>query len=109
MPRTPLISRDIMKKSPIVHFCLLMLLFGIAAFISTEVKAEDITLIVRGDDLGSTQGSLIAFEKAFNDGILTCASILPVAPWFEAAAELCVKNPGWSIGVHLSLVGEWEG
>ena len=28
--------------------------------------AQDIKLIVRGDDFGMTQGSLIAFERAFN-------------------------------------------
>jgi len=70
---------------------------------------EDIRLIIRGDDLGMTQGSLVAFERAFNEGVLTCASIQTCAPWFEAAAELCVKNPGWCIGIHLCLVGEWRG
>jgi len=40
---------------------------------------------------------------------LTSASILAPAPWFVAAAELCVNNPGWCVGVHLCLVGEWRG
>ena len=71
--------------------------------------AQDIKLIVRGDDFGMTQGSLIAFERAFNQGVLTCGSLLVPAPWFEAAAALCRKNPTWCIGVHLSLVGEWVG
>ena len=66
-------------------------------------------LLVRGDDLGMTQGSLAAFEKAFNEGVLTCASILVCAPWFEGAADLCRRNPQWCVGVHLSLVGEWRG
>jgi predicted glycoside hydrolase/deacetylase ChbG (UPF0249 family) len=56
-----------------------------------------------------TQGSLIAFEKAFNEGVLTCASIQVPAPWFEGAAELCRKNPGWCTGIHLTLVAEWRG
>ena len=50
--------------------------------------AEEIRLIVRGDDFGMTQGSLIAFEKAFDEGVLTCWSVLVPAPWFEGAAEL---------------------
>jgi hypothetical protein len=77
--------------------------------LGTTAEAEEIRLMVRGDDLEMTQGSLVAFERAFNEGILTCASILVCAPWFEAAAALGRKNPGWCTGVHLSLVGEWRG
>jgi predicted glycoside hydrolase/deacetylase ChbG (UPF0249 family) len=73
------------------------------------INAQDIKLIVRGDDFGMTQGSLLAFEKGFNEGILTCGSLLVQAPWFEGAAALVRKNPKWGIGIHLSLVGEWLG
>jgi predicted glycoside hydrolase/deacetylase ChbG (UPF0249 family) len=75
----------------------------------SDTDAQDIRLIVRGDDLGMTQGSLVAFEKAFNEGVLTCASIIVPAPWFEAAADLIRNNPSWCIGVHLTLIGEWRG
>lgn len=69
----------------------------------------DIRLIVRGDDMGMTQGSLVAFERALNEGVLTCASIIVPAPWFEGAAELARRNPGWCTGIHLALIGEWRG
>ncbi len=59
--------------------------------------------------MGMTQGSLPAFEKAFNEGVLTSGAILACGPWFEAAAALCGKNPGWCVGVHLTVVGEWQG
>jgi predicted glycoside hydrolase/deacetylase ChbG (UPF0249 family) len=52
-----------------------------------------------------TQGSLVAFERAFNEGVLTSAAMQAPAPWMEGAAELARKNPGWCVGVHLSLVG----
>jgi len=79
------------------------------SLIAAPADAEDINLIVRGDDMGMTQGSLIAFERALNQGVLTCASIVVPGPWFEAAARLCSRNPGWCTGVHLCLVGEWRG
>ena len=60
-------------------------------------QAQDIKLIVRGDDFAMTQASLIAFGRAFNEGVLTCGSLLVPAPWFEGAAELCRKNPRWCI------------
>jgi len=73
------------------------------------IDAENIRLTVRGDDIGMTQGSVEAFEKAFNRGILTCASLQVVAPWFESAANLVKKNQKWCVGIHLSLIGEWVG
>jgi chitin disaccharide deacetylase len=76
---------------------------------SQTAPAGEIRLIVRGDDLGMTEGSLEAFERAFNHGILTSGAIQVVAPWFEAAAQLAKKNPGWCVGVHLCLMGEWIG
>lgn len=72
-------------------------------------SAQETRLIVRGDDMGMTQGSLVAFEKAFNEGVLTCASIIVPAPWFQGAIELVKRNPKWCVGIHLALVGEWRG
>lgn len=87
-----------------------VLFFLIIMFLLPTIShAQDIRLIVRGDDFGMTQGSILAFEKAFNEGVLTCGSLLVQPPWFEAAAELARKNSRWCIGVHLSLVGEWRG
>jgi hypothetical protein len=85
--------------------CLGIILAALPAMGNTR----EIELIVRGDDFGMTQGSLVAFEKGFNEGVLTCASLLVQAPWFEAAAALSRKNPQWCMGAHLSLVGEWIG
>ncbi len=82
------------------------LLFAVSGMVTAQ---EEIRLIVRGDDLGMTQSSLDAFERAFNQGVLTCGAIQACAPWFEGAAELCRKNPQWCVGVHLAIIGEWRG
>lgn len=88
----------------------LVILFSVIMLIAPHTAhTQEIRLIVRGDDLGMTQGSLAAFEKAFTEGVLTCASLLVNAPWFEGAAGLANKYPGWCVGVHLNLVGEWRG
>jgi len=70
---------------------------------------EKTYLIVRGDDLGMTQGSIEAFDQAIVNGVLTCASIQVPAPWFEAAAELTGRHPEFCFGIHMTLVGEWRG
>ncbi|MGE5789314.1 MAG: ChbG/HpnK family deacetylase [Syntrophaceae bacterium] len=96
-----------MKRKALVFFLFAVVLVSFC--MAPVCLAEDIRLIVRGDDLGMTQGSIAAFEKSFKEGVLTCASLLVVAPWFEAATDLIRRNPGWCIGVHLCLVGEWQG
>jgi predicted glycoside hydrolase/deacetylase ChbG (UPF0249 family) len=85
------------------------ILFAMTVLLAMLAPAQEVRLIVRGDDLGMTQGSLVAFEKAFNHGVLTVGAMIVPAPWFEAAAELARRNPGWCIGVHMCLVGEWRG
>ena len=97
-----------MKKVKINAPALLLAMIMILLF-PKVASAQDIKLIVRGDDFGMTQGSVAAFQKGFNEGVLTCGSLLVIAPWFEGAAELRRKNPGWCVGVHLSLIGEWRG
>ena len=72
-------------------------------------QCQDIKLIIRGDDFGMTQGSLVAFERAFNEGVLQCGAMVVPGPWSEAASELARKNPGWCVGIHLCLFGEWRG
>ncbi|MHB9028257.1 MAG: ChbG/HpnK family deacetylase [Candidatus Latescibacterota bacterium] len=89
-------------------FCMILLVTPCIATAQAKPGGE-IRLVVRGDDMGMTQGSLDAFERAFNRGILTSGAIQVPAPWFEAAAELAKKNPGWCVGVHLCLMGEWIG
>ncbi len=85
---------------------------GLLAFLflmPAASQAQEIKLIVRGDDLGMTEGSLEAVEEAMNEGVLTCTSIIVPGPWFEGAAQLAARNPGWCTGIHLCLVGEWRG
>jgi predicted glycoside hydrolase/deacetylase ChbG (UPF0249 family) len=86
-----------------------LLFFAIALAAPTVSEAQEIRLIVRGDDFGMTEGNLEAIEKAMNEGVMTSTAMIVPAPWFEGAAELARRNPGWCTGIHLCLVGEWRG
>jgi predicted glycoside hydrolase/deacetylase ChbG (UPF0249 family) len=97
-------KRVSLNNRTIVFFGLIILIA-----VTNHAYCEEIRLIVRGDDMGMTQGSLVAFEEAFNNGVLTCASMQVCAPWFEATTKLCSRNPNWCVGVHLTLIGEWRG
>src|SRR5260370_40633706 len=45
--------------------------------------------------------------KAFNEGILTQASVMVACPWFHEAAELA-KEHSIPVGVHLMATAEWD-
>jgi len=84
--------------------------FALGCLLAPRVgQAEEIRLIIRADDVGMTEGSLEAVERGLNEGVVSATSVLVPGPWFEGAAALCRRNPGWCTGVHLCLVGEWQG
>lgn len=68
-----------------------------------------IRLIVRGDDFGYTHASNEGMVRAFDEGVMTSASLLVPGPWFAEAAALAKDRPEWSLGVHLTVTSEWGG
>jgi hopanoid biosynthesis associated protein HpnK len=63
-------------------------------------------LIVNADDLGLTPGVNRGVLRAFQDGIVTSASLLVTGSAFEDAVGLARQNPGLDVGLHLALVEE---
>ena len=63
-------------------------------------------LIVNADDLGLTPGVNRGILRAFQDGIVTSASLLVTGSAFEEAVALVRQNPDLDIGLHLTLVEE---
>jgi len=61
-------------------------------------------LIITSDDFGLSPGVNAAVEKAWQDGILTCASIMPGGAAFDEAVAIARRNPGLQVGLHLTLV-----
>jgi hopanoid biosynthesis associated protein HpnK len=61
-------------------------------------------LIITSDDFGLSSGVNRAVEKAWQSGILTCASLMPAGNAFDEAVRIARRNPGLQIGLHLTLV-----
>ena len=72
-------------------------------FVLSCSQEPEIKLLVRGDDMGGSHDANMGIIKAYQEGIVTSASILPGASHFEEAVELCKANPGLSAGIHLTL------
>jgi hopanoid biosynthesis associated protein HpnK len=63
-------------------------------------------LIVNADDLGLTPAVNRGVVQAFQDGIVTSASLLVTGSAFEDAVALARQNPELDVGLHLALVEE---
>ena len=65
-------------------------------------------LIVRADDIGSSQAANQAIIKTCTEGIATSAEVMVTAPWFPEAVKLLNQHPGIDVGVHLTITSEWD-
>jgi predicted glycoside hydrolase/deacetylase ChbG (UPF0249 family) len=65
-------------------------------------------LIVRADDIGSSHTANVACIRCFREGIARSVEVMVPAPWFNEAVKMLNENPGYDVGVHLTLTSEWE-
>jgi predicted glycoside hydrolase/deacetylase ChbG (UPF0249 family) len=63
-----------------------------------------IELLVRGDDMGHALDVNQAFVKAHTEGILTSASLMPPAAYFDDAVVRCKAHPRLAPGIHVTLM-----
>jgi len=61
-------------------------------------------IIITSDDFGLSSGVNRAVEKGWQDGILTCASIMAGGGAFDQAVQIARRNPALQVGLHLTLV-----
>lgn len=69
---------------------------------------DQIRLIIRADDIGSTHGSNLGCIKSYQDGIVRSVEIMVPCAWFPEAVRMLNENPGLDVGVHLTFTSEWE-
>jgi predicted glycoside hydrolase/deacetylase ChbG (UPF0249 family) len=87
---------------------ILSLIFGIT-FSALQGQTQDqIRLIVRADDIGSTHGSNLGCIKSYQEGIVRSVEIMVPCAWFPEAVRMLNENPGLDVGVHLTFTSEWE-
>ncbi|MBP7050253.1 MAG: polysaccharide deacetylase family protein [Phycisphaerae bacterium] len=67
-----------------------------------------IRLVVRADDIGSCHAANLACIQSYREGIARSVEVMTVCPWFNEAAKMLRENPGFDVGVHLTLTSEWE-
>ncbi len=91
--------------------CLLVglaVVFWFAGDAQTGDTRGGIRLVVRADDIGSCHTADLACIKCFQEGIARSVEVMVPCPWFNEAAKMLRDNPGYDVGVHLTLTSEWE-
>jgi len=74
----------------------------------TKSLQGEIKLVVRADDIGSCHAANLACIKCYQEGIVRSVEVMVPCPWFNEAARMLRENPGYDVGVHLTLTSEWE-
>jgi predicted glycoside hydrolase/deacetylase ChbG (UPF0249 family) len=72
-------------------------------------QTQEVILITRADDLGYTHTGNVGILHSMRNGIIRSAAILVPSPWFEEGARMARENPDLCFGVHLGVIGEWQG
>jgi len=68
------------------------------------MKLPMIRIIINADDFGFCRSVNEGVILAYQQGIVTSATILANAPGFEQAAALAGENPGLGVGLHLNII-----
>jgi len=86
-----------------------LLICTFVLFASYSCQAQDeIRLIMRGDDIGSSHAANLGCIKSYQDGIMKTVEIMVPCAWFPEAVQMLNENPGLDVGVHLTFTSEWE-
>jgi predicted glycoside hydrolase/deacetylase ChbG (UPF0249 family) len=87
------------------NLIILLLILHVCTLIMGQ---QEIRLLVRGDDIGSTHAANLACIDTYQKGIVRSVEIMVPCAWFEEAVVLLNQNPGLDVGIHLVLTSEWN-
>jgi hypothetical protein len=87
----------------------LALLFASFFSFSQENKpADEILLLIRADDIGSFHAANVACIESYQNGIARSVELMAPCAWFPEAVQMLKENPGYDVGIHLTLTSEWS-
>lgn len=81
--------------------------FLLLSFYSCQGQ-DEIRIIMRGDDIGSSHAANLGCIKSYQEGIMKSVEVMVPCAWFPEAARMLRENPGLDVGVHLTFTSEWE-
>ncbi|MGB9122653.1 MAG: polysaccharide deacetylase family protein [Candidatus Angelobacter sp.] len=64
--------------------------------------------MIHADDLGMCPSVNRAITMALESGAVNSASLMVPCPYFQEAAEWIRQHPEYDVGIHSTLISEWE-
>jgi len=86
-------------------FNIIFVFFPIALFAQSE---NEISLLIRADDIGSFHAANVACIESYQNGIARSVELMAPCAWFPEAVKMLKENPGYDVGSHLTLTSEWS-
>jgi predicted glycoside hydrolase/deacetylase ChbG (UPF0249 family) len=77
-----------------------------AQFLGASLDSK--LLMIHADDLGMCDSVNRAISMALETGAVNSASLMVPCPCFQEAAEWARQHPQHDIGIHSTLISEWE-
>jgi predicted glycoside hydrolase/deacetylase ChbG (UPF0249 family) len=71
-------------------------------------QPDDIYLLIRADDIGSFHAANVACIESYQTGIARSVELMAPCAWFPEAVKMLKENPGFDVGIHLTLTSEWS-
>jgi len=84
---------------------ILILFLGIGMFAQND---NQIYLLIRTDDIGSFHAANQACIETYQNGIAQSVELMVPCAWFPEAVKMLNENPGFDVGIHLTLTSEWS-
>jgi predicted glycoside hydrolase/deacetylase ChbG (UPF0249 family) len=87
---------------------LALLFMTYSVFSQKDNPADEIQLLIRADDIGSFHAANVACIQSYENGIARSVELMAPCAWFPEAVKMLAENPGYDVGVHLTLTSEWS-
>lgn len=87
---------------------LFILMITVTGFTQKFTPDQEIYLLVRGDDIGSSHAANLGCMESYLNGIMRSVELMPMCPWFAEAVRMLKDSPGLDVGIHLALTSEWD-
>jgi predicted glycoside hydrolase/deacetylase ChbG (UPF0249 family) len=87
---------------------LLIFLATVSGFTQKFNPEQEVYLLVRGDDIGSSHAANLGCIESYQNGIMQSVELMTPCPWFPEAVKMLKDNPDLDVGIHLVMTSEWD-
>jgi predicted glycoside hydrolase/deacetylase ChbG (UPF0249 family) len=85
-----------------------LILLGNMFMYDVYAQNEEIRIVFRADDIGSSHTANLACIDAYKNGVARSVEIMVPCAWFLEAVKMLKEVPGYDVGIHLTMTSEWE-